>query len=365
MKKNVFIPAFGNRPKPLVGRDEILKDFLEGLAHPEGHPHRATIFTGQRGTGKTAILLELAELAERAGYITAFVTAADQMLDTILQLLQVKGEKYIKTRQKVKGISAGGLGFSLGLTFTDEVRQNYGFRLKLTMLIDELAKQGKGVLILVDEVRSNTPEMRELAVTYQHLVGEDKNIAIALAGLPGSVSTVLQDDILTFLNRAHKVELEPLQLNSISIFYSERFVKEGKEIEADALDFAVKATLGYPYLMQLIGYYILKFTGESTVIEKRIAEAAVISAKRDLVDSIHKTCLKPLSDKDEEFLKAMSKDTGSSRMIDIQQRMNVSAAYVQQYRTRLMAAGVILSEQRGRLEFAVPYLGEYLRGELD
>ncbi len=59
MKKNVFIPIFGNRPQSLVGRDTILADFMEGLSHPEGHPNRATIFTGQRGTGKTAILLEI------------------------------------------------------------------------------------------------------------------------------------------------------------------------------------------------------------------------------------------------------------------------------------------------------------------
>ena len=116
--------------------------------------------------------------------------------------------------------------------------------------------------------------------------------------------------------------------------------------------------------MQLIGYNILKYTDGLETIGQRIAETAVISAKRDLVDSIHKTCLRPLSDMDRAFLNAMSIDAESSRVIDLQTRMNVSAAYIQQYRARLVAAGIILSEQRGRVEFAVPYLGEYLRGEL-
>jgi predicted transcriptional regulator len=118
-------------------------------------------------------------------------------------------------------------------------------------------------------------------------------------------------------------------------------------------------------MMQLVGYYTLRNTKDSKSISRATAEAAVLSAKRDFIDSIHNACLKPLSDRDRDFLKAMSEDKISSRMADIQERMEVTASYAQQYRTRLIESGVILSEQRGRVEFAVPYLGEYLRGEID
>ena len=365
MKKSIFIPTFGNRPQPLVGRDAIIDDFMDGLAHPEGHPNRATILMGQRGTGKTAILLELAVRAAEKGYVVASTTVREQMLDDILQLVQTKGQKYVKNKKHVQGVNAGALGFSIGLTFTEEIKQNYGFRLKLTMLADELAKLDMGVLILVDEILSNTSQLKELAITYQHLVGEGKNVAIAMAGLPGAISNVLHDDVLTFLNRAQKVWLGPLPLNDVSVFYSDCFTQEGKAIEANTLDFAVRATLGYPYLMQLIGFHILKYTSKSEIIEKNNVEAAIISAKRELVDNVHIPCMKPLSDKDRDFLTAMSADGESSRIADIRTRMGVSAAYVQQYRNRLIEAGVILSDQRGRVEFAVPYLGEYLRGELE
>ena len=365
MEKNVFIPTFGNRPQPFVGRRIVLDNIMEGLAHPEGHPHRATIVTGQRGTGKTALLLEIAVRAEEMGYAAINVTNSEKMLGEILQLLYMKHGNYSKGKQKLKSINAGAFGFSFGLALSDDTQQNFGFRIHLSLLADELAKCGKGVLLLVDEVQSNTPEMRELAVTYQHLVGEGKNIAIVMAGLPGAVSSVLHDDILTFLNRAHKVVLEPLDFADISLFYTERFAIAGKKIAPDVLDFVVRATRGYPYLMQLIGYHIIKFVGEAKTIEMQIAENAAITAKRDLTDSVHKTCLRPLSDKDIAFLKAMSKDKEGSRIADIQTRMKVSPSYIQQYRLRLISAGIILPERRGRIEFAVPYLGEYLRGELD
>jgi Mn-dependent DtxR family transcriptional regulator len=85
-------------------------------------------------------------------------------------------------------------------------------------------------------------------------------------------------------------------------------------------------------------------------------DASVRQARRDLIESVHKTILKPLSDKDREFLYAMTQDQDISSMADIRNRMGVSAAYVQQYRIRLMESGVIDQVSRGKVEFAVPDL---------
>jgi hypothetical protein len=43
--------------------------------------------------------------------------------------------------------------------------------------------------------------------------------------------------------------------------------------------------------------------------------------------------------------------------------MKVSQAYAQKYRRRLIAAGAIVANGRGKLSIVIPYLGEYLRGE--
>jgi hypothetical protein len=315
--------------------------------------------------GKTALLLELEARAEKMDYITANVTASGAMLNEILQIIQVKGGVVVKGKvKKVKSVSLGAFGFSAGLEFSETVKENYGFRVKLTMLADELNRYGKGILVLVDEVESNTPEMRELAITFQHLVGEGKNVAIAMAGLPGAISSVLHDDVLTFLNRAKKIILGPLSLMDIEIYYADIFEREGKSIGRATLDKAVKSTLGYPYLLQLVGYYIMLNTGNQKVISDGIMDVSVKQAKRDLIESVHKTILKPLSDKDREFLYAMSQDREVSAIADIRDRMGVSAAYVQQYRARLLASKVIEQTSRGKVAFAVPYLREYLRGEL-
>jgi hypothetical protein len=286
------------------------------------------------------------------------------MLDEIIQIIQAKGSDYISEKKPaIKGFSAGAFGFSVGLTFTEETERNFGFRVKLTMLCDELMKLGKRVLILVDEVQSSTDEMRSLATTYQHLIGDKKDVAIAMAGLPDSISAVLNDDILTFLNRAQKVYLGPLPLGEISVYYSRTFAQAGKTISPKALQAAVEATRGYPYLLQLVGYYVLSFSRDSDVISASDVENAIASSKREMVDSVFSPVLKPLSARDRDFLKAMSEDTGASRIADITERLGVSQPYAQKYRRRLVEAGVISASARGEVGFAVPYLDEYLRGE--
>jgi len=318
---------------------------------------------GQRGTGKTTLLLEFAEIAKEKGFVAARVAASGDMLDEIIQSIQKNGERFIpKPKQKVRGVSVGALGFSIGLTFSEEAEKQLGFRMKFSLLCEELGKQNKGVIILVDEVQSNSPEMRTLATAYQHLVGENYNVAIVMAGLPGSISAVLNDDILTFLNRAYKVYLEPLPFGEISIAYTTEFTRQELAIDSRDLNAAVEATKGYPYLYQLIGYYIIGFSQNASIITADIVERAVSASKRDMIESVFNPALKPLSPRDKDFLAAMAKDEGDSKISDIIKRMKASQSYTQKYRTRLIEAGVIETPERGKVAFAVPYLSEYLRG---
>ena len=48
-------------------------------------------------------------------------------------------------------------------------------------------------------------------------------------------------------------------------------------------------------------------------------------------------------------------------MADIVRRMGKGSQYINTYRGRLAAAGVIEAPARGRLDFAIPYLRETLR----
>ena len=57
----------------------------------------------------------------------------------------------------------------------------------------------------------------------------------------------------------------------------------------------------------------------------------------------------------------MAKDDGPSRMKDIQQRLAIDVNFASQYRLRLIASELIESTGHGYVDFALPYLRDYLR----
>jgi len=370
MKKNnqenalsLFQPTFGNRPEQYIGRDGVIGQFMAGLKEPIGSRNRCTLFLGQRGMGKTALLLELSDRASKEGYVVARVTAHEGMSQAIIEQFQLNGSKYFDgEKRKLTGMTAGVLGFSFGLTFSDAAERQYGFRSKMSLLCDKLAEKDKGALILIDEVRTSAA-MREVAAAYQELVGDRKNIAIAMAGLPHAVSNLLNDSVLTFLNRATRVELGLISTNLIRAYYERAFKSIKIEASDDILDRAALSTQGFPYLMQLIGYYVIQYTPERGVVTDSIMDKAEKAAMGDMEKNVFEPILNPLSDNDKIFLKALARCGGTATTTKLQAELGRKGPAIQPYRKRLIEAGVIEAPRRGELVFAVPYLAEYLLGQ--
>ncbi|MBP5299746.1 MAG: ATP-binding protein, partial [Lachnospiraceae bacterium] len=90
-KTNFFQPSFGNRPSRIVGRDSELSSVIAGLREPPGARERCILILGQRGMGKTAMLLEIAERAVSEGFIVARVTAHEEMPSAIIDQFQLNG----------------------------------------------------------------------------------------------------------------------------------------------------------------------------------------------------------------------------------------------------------------------------------
>lgn len=370
MKKNnqenalsLFQPTFGNRPEQYIGRDGVIGQFMAGLKEPIGSRNRCTLFLGQRGMGKTALLLELSDRASKEDYVVARVTAHEGMSQAIIEQFQLNGSKYFNDeKRKLTGMAAGVLGFSFGLTFSDAAERQYGFRSKMSLLCDKLAEKDKGALILIDEVRTSAA-MREVAAAYQELVGDRKNVAIAMAGLPHAVSNLLNDSVLTFLNRATRVELGLISTNLIRAYYERAFKSIKIEASNEILDRAALSTRGFPYLMQLIGYYVIQYTPERGVVTDSIMDKAEKAAMGDMEKNVFEPILNPLSDNDKIFLKALARCGGTVTTAKLQAELGREGPAIQPYRKRLIEAGVIEAPRRGELVFAVPYLAEYLLGQ--
>ena len=364
-RDTIFSPAFGNRPSQLVGRESVMRSLLHGLGQMPGSRERSVVLLGQRGSGKTVLLWELADQASERGWVVASPTiASGDMPERIVEKIQDAGEPYVKRNTpKLSGGSVGALGFSAGLQFTRDVQETKSFAYKLTQLARACTQSGHGVLILVDELQANSPEVRQLVTAYQELIGEGLDVALVMAGLPGAVAATLNDHVLTFLNRATKTTLQPLAFGDVDAFYQMAFESVGVLVSDEQRRTASKATSGSPYLLQLIGHNIVARVPQGATLSDAGLRSALAAARIDYENGVCETTLAALSDVDVSFLRAMAPDEHESAIADIAARMGVSYDYAQKYRKRLIDAGVVESAGRGKIAFAVPLLADYLRRE--
>ena len=367
-----FRPAFGATPPVLAGRSVMISRFADALETGPGSAARAVLFTGSRGIGKTVALNEVEAEAKERGWLVLNDTVSGGLLERFLtehipaawhQAATTRPPTPADpaTRPRLSGIKLpGGVGLDLD---TAEPPAPRGLRANLTLLADAMAERGSGVMVSLDEVhRSNAvgSDLAVIAATIQHLVREDREIAFAGAGLPAAVQDVLTDDVVTFLRRSTRFDLRPLTAYETGRALREPIEQAGRSIGQRALDRAVEASQGYPYLVQIIGQYAWEAEPRSPVITLDHVAGALPHAIRDLGTNVHQVALNDLSDRDRDYLRAMLHDEGASEVSDILERLGVNHSYASRYRHRLIVAGMIQPAGRGRVAYALPYLRDYL-----
>ena len=255
-----------------------------------------------------------------------------------------------------------------GLTWQSPAAEDRpDLRAQLTALTDHLADNETGLLLTVDELhRADRPGLRELAATVQHCFREERPLAFAGAGLPTAIADLLNDDVLTFLRRADRYSLGAVDSADVVDALRTPLIDAGYTITEPALQVATTGTGGYPFLIQLVGFWICKLAktmaaGETGLIDETIAAAGVQAARRRFGSLIHEPALRDLSRVDRTFLAAMAIDNGPSKIADVAARLNADANYASQYRLRLIAADMIYPAGHGRVDFTLPHLRDYLR----
>jgi len=84
------------------------------------------------------------------------------------------------------------------------------------------------------------------------------------------------------------------------------------------------------------------------------------SSEEHMERMILDTTISELSEKDLEFLVAMLPDQAESKISDITKRLGCTTNLAGQYRLRLIKQGIIEEYGRGRVQFSMPLLKDYL-----
>lgn len=318
---NPFKPSAGAEPPVLVGRDEVLRDFEEGLLSGVGAPGRLMRITGPRGSGKTVLLTELGDIARKHGWDVVDETARTGLAEEIRRRLAGGMDASISVEVNLAVVKAGTEG-SVQVPPAD-------LREALDRKVAGLTKRGRGLLITIDEVQNaDLEDINKIAIAVQHLVREKKNIAFVFAGITSGVLSLLGEDGPTFLRRAYPEELDAIPSDDISLALRSTIEQSGLEIGDESLRKATEATAGYAYLIQLVGFHIWRaaraHADASRMITDDDVESGIKAAKNGFNRAVLETALAGLTKSALDFLLAMTEDPLASSTGEIARRMGVS-----------------------------------------
>lgn len=354
---NPFSPGFGKLPPIYVGRTEDTAKLLEELGNPNS-PYQTTLVYGMRGTGKTSFITDVSqEVQKRKKWIVVNLAMGSPLVPVLVDAIYQKAEETLKNAIKmISGVSVSAFGITLKVDNKEAEQRQY--QNLLETILKKLKKDGTWLLITIDEVKS-TPEVCSFASVYQLMLREGYNISLIMTGLPENVSELQNNDVLTFLLRAGRIVLNPLNLWDIKSSYIKAF--EGhKNIGDNELIYITRLTSGYAYAFQLLGYYLWE-NSDSDITEDTIA-GVMPFYKNDLFRNSYTKIYQSLSPKEQEFVNAMADtETMPVPVEEIGAKLKKDKNYISVYRRRLLDTQIVLSPKRGFLQFTLPFFKEFVK----
>ena len=361
-----FTPTFGTSPMTPVGRREIINEFRSALQSGPGMPGRAMLLAGTRGVGKTVLLNELEGTAKESGWRVIEESALSGLVERLEnqhlpRLLQSVVES--PTKRNITGVNAFGLG-----GITTQVQDKYEFRPGLRHLItdalEELTTHDSGLLLTIDEITTATVgELATVVAVIQHMFRERRNVALALAGLPEEIEKLLQHPGVTFIRRAMRFDLGAVTYDEAKTGLLAPVESNGCSWQEVALDRAVAATRGFPFLIQLVGFHSwTKMLEHGTkTLGKKEVDWGIERANANLVNLVIEPVLRPLPALEREFLQAMAESSRPARTSEIANRLGKGSDTVSHYARKLMGKHIIFVPRKGHYEFAIPGMRDYFR----
>lgn len=363
MPENPFRPSAGATPPQILGREGVLDEFEYGLRLGSGAPGLLTIFTGARGIGKTVMLGAAHDAARENGWAVIAETATTGFMGRIGESMRGIAEELGSgpVNRRITAIAAA--GFSITTQLPPE--RQVAWRTIGEELLKLLADRGTGLIITVDEIHAaDRGELAQLAASVQHFIQDRLPIGLVFAGLPAAVSDLLNEGVATFLRRADKIDLHAAAVREVEESFAATFSQAAIAVSPHLVRRAAEATGGYPFLIQLVGYFLWREAeGNQGSLTSETVDRAIAAANRRNVRTVIEAALAAASPKDLDFLAAMAEDDGPSLAGDIGRRIGAKTNLVANYRSRLLAAGLIESAGHGKVTFAIPGLRQHLRSQ--
>lgn len=340
---NPFTLSFGQKPLQYISRiaqtNQIIDNFK--AEHPS-----TTIYmiTGVRGSGKTVMMTSIAnEIKKNDNWIVIELNPLRDMLQSLAAKLYSIPQLHDLFLKAKLDFSAFGLGISIEnaspVTDIEDV---------LSHMLEHINRCGKRLLITVDEA-VNSDNIKIFASSFQIFVRDNLPIYLLMTGLYENIYELQNDKSLTFLYRAPKITLEPLNYTAIRKNYMDIF-----NISADDAEKMTLLTKGYPFAFQVLGYLYWEYRNDKSI------DDILPEYDQYLQEYVYEKIWSELSSHDRDVLTVIS-SCGSDRVKDIREKLGMNSQQFSVYRDRLKRKGVINTQEYGRISVALPRFAEFVQ----
>ena len=382
---NPYAPGAGTPPPELAGRDGILSEADVAIQRNRAcRPARSLMLVGLRGVGKTVLLNEMVQIAEKRGAISNFfeVGTNGPLAHTVITTLRAallrldrggisgsvkRGLRVLKSFAAAVRIRYGDLDISIpdldvemGVADSGVLAHDLA---DLFVAVGEAAQaQRTSVVILIDEIQNLVKEeIGALIMAIHHTDRQQLPILVIGAGLPSMIR--LSSESRSYAERLFEYsDVGPLGEAAIHRALVEPARRAGVAFDDAVIAAVANRTGGYPYFLQEWGYQLWRTASRSPVTQDDLAIAEDAVMKR-LDRGFFRSRLERLTHPEQRYLQAMAGlgPGPSYRSGDIAKAMGRKTSQLGPVREALITKGMIYSTGYGYAAFTVPLFDGFLR----
>ena len=338
--QNPFTLTFGRSPMESVERPVQINEILEAFTADTVN-QQMFIITGVRGSGKTVMMTQISnKLRADADWVVIELNPATDLLSSMLSKLN--SNQVCTELIKSAKIDLSFFGFGVSIEGTVPITDAETAIIKI---LEKIKKSGRRLLVTIDEM-TNSESMKVFAGAFQIFVRQELPVFLLGTGLYENIEELQNEKSLTFLYRAPKIQLRPLNNGAIINKYKTIF-----HISQESASQMAELTKGYPFAFQVLGYLTWNHDGDY--------HAVLDEYEQYLSEFVYDKIWSELSAKDRMVAKAIA-DEKSGKIKDIRERLGMETNEFNPYRKRLIKKGIVSGEMRGYVYFTLPLFAEYV-----
>lgn len=340
-KKNPFTLSFGRPPIEYISRPDAYERIINTFTELPVTDQIFIIY-GLRGTGKTVLFSTvLKTLRAMEDWIVIQLNTYDDMSESLYS------ELYYALKKHNVQISA-----EIGLPNIAKVSLSSGapkrtVQSRIHSLLELADESGKKVLAAVDDISKNT-EMKRFSKVFQAMIGDELPLYFLGTGIPENIDALQNVRDLTFLYRAPRILLKPLDLSEIAYRYQDTL----EVSTAESISMA-KITKGYSFAFQALGYIYWKKRPVKDI------QDLMPEFDRILTSASYSKMWTELSALDRDVCRAIAA-TDSRKVKDIRETASMDSNLFNAYRIRLKERGMIDTDTYGEVSFTLPRFAEFV-----